>query len=117
MNTHEGPGASSEAIQFHYDIGNEFYRLWLDESLTYSCALWDNETTLEGAQRAKLDYHIEKANARGRARVLDIGCGWGSPLNRLVSAANVKSATGLTLSKEQASYIEQQKWPGVDVRV
>jgi cyclopropane-fatty-acyl-phospholipid synthase len=117
----ENPGASAEAIQFHYDVGNEFYKLWLDESLTYSCALWDNKAdkaeTLEQAQRAKLDYHIEKAQARGAGRVLDIGCGWGSTLNRLVSTAGVRSAIGLTLAQQQAAHIERQGWQGVQVRV
>jgi len=111
------PGASAEAIQFHYDAGNEFYRLWLDETLTYSCALWGGEETLERAQLAKLDYHIEKAHARGCERVLDIGCGWGSALNRLVSSAGVRSATGLTLATQQAAHIRRQSWPGVEVRI
>jgi cyclopropane-fatty-acyl-phospholipid synthase len=117
MTTLANPGASAQAIQFHYDIGNAFYALWLDSSLTYSCALWDNHDTLEAAQLAKIDYHIEKSGARGRARVLDIGCGWGATLNRLVSSADVRSATGLTLAQEQAAYIDQQRWPGVDVHV
>lgn len=117
MTTLVNPGASAQAIQFHYDVGNAFYALWLDTSLTYSCALWDNHDTLEAAQLAKIDYHIEKSGAGGRARVLDIGCGWGATLNRLVFGAGIQSATGLTLAREQAAYIDQQRWPGVDVHV
>jgi cyclopropane-fatty-acyl-phospholipid synthase len=117
MSALENPGASAQAIQFHYDIGNAFYALWLDPTLTYSCALWDNHDTLEAAQLAKIDYHIEKSGARGRARVLDIGCGWGATLNRLTSEAAVHSATGLTLARQQATYIDQQRWPGVEVHV
>jgi cyclopropane-fatty-acyl-phospholipid synthase len=117
MNTLANPGASAQAIQFHYDIGNDFYALWLDPSLTYSCALWDNHDTLEAAQLAKIDYHIEKSNARGQARVLDIGCGWGAALHRMVSSAGVRSATGLTLARQQAAYIDRQRWPGVEVQV
>jgi cyclopropane-fatty-acyl-phospholipid synthase len=117
MSTLPNPGASAKAIQFHYDIGNSFYALWLDSSLTYSCALWDNHDTLEAAQRAKIDYHIEKSGARGQGRVLDVGCGWGSTLNRLTATAGVRSATGLTLSRQQAAYIEQQQWPGVYAHV
>ncbi|MFT3803423.1 MAG: class I SAM-dependent methyltransferase [Burkholderiaceae bacterium] len=111
------PGASEKAIQFHYDIGNSFYSLWLDSSLTYSCALWDGQDTLEAAQAAKIDYHIDKSGARGHQRVLDIGCGWGATLNRLVTSAGVASATGLTLSSQQAAFIAQKRWPGVDVRM
>jgi cyclopropane-fatty-acyl-phospholipid synthase len=117
MSTLANPGASAQAIQFHYDVGNAFYALWLDPSLTYSCALWDNHDTLEAAQLAKIDYHIEKSGARGQARVLDIGCGWGATLNRLVSNAGVQSATGLTLAREQAAYIEGKRWPRVEVHV
>ncbi len=117
MTTLANPGASAQAIRFHYDIGNAFYALWLDPSLTYSCALWDDHDTLEAAQLAKIDYHIEKSGAAGRARVLDVGCGWGSVLRRLVSSAGVQSAIGLTLAREQAAYIDRQRWPGVEVRV
>jgi len=117
MSALANPGASAQAIQFHYDIGNSFYNLWLDRSLTYSCALWDGHDTLEAAQMAKIDHHIEKSGARGQRRVLDIGCGWGATLHRLVQTAGVVQATGLTLATQQSAYIAQQEWPGVDVRV
>jgi len=54
-------GGSAAAIRHHYDVGNDFYRLWLDESLTYSAALWsdDQVQTLAEAQRAKLDFHLD----------------------------------------------------------
>ena len=74
-------GASPEAIQAHYDVGNGFYRLWLDPSLTYSCALWEGEDdTLEAAQVRKLAWIAEPAVRRGAKSVLDIGCGWGAML-------------------------------------
>ncbi len=117
MSAPANPGASAQAIQFHYDIGNAFYALWLDPTLTYSCAMWDNHDTLEEAQLAKIDYHIEKSGARGQARVLDIGCGWGATLKRLTSSAGVQAATGLTLARQQAAHIDQQGWPGVEVHV
>ena len=91
-------GASAEAIQAHYDTGNAFYRLWLDPTRTYSCALWDEADALEEAQIDKLDYHIEQAQAAGTGQVLDIGCGWGSLLERLTTAHGVERAVGLTLS-------------------
>lgn len=102
------PGASSTAIQHHYDLSNEFYRYWLDESRTYSCALWpDNREidSLELAQERKIDYMITQAKATNAKRVLDIGCGWGAVLKRLVDVHNVEHAVGLTLSKAQAEHI------------
>ena len=72
---------------------------------------------MEQAQKDKLDYHIEKSGARDCHKVLDIGCGWGATLNRMVSTANVKNVVGLTLSDEQAEHIRSQEWPGVDVNV
>lgn len=109
------PGASADAIQSHYDIGNDFYHLWLDATKTYTCALWDTASCIEEAQTAKLDYHIHEARASQGDRVLDIGCGWGCALQRLVTASGVKEAIGLTLSRAQADYIQQQNWPGVTV--
>jgi cyclopropane-fatty-acyl-phospholipid synthase len=109
------PGASAAAIQYHYDIGNDFYHLWLDPTKTYTCALWDSATDIEQAQIAKLDYHIQEARASHSKRVLDIGCGWGCALHRLVTAADVEQAVGLTLSRSQAAYIRAQSWPDVTV--
>lgn len=101
-------GASPGAIRHHYDVGNEFYELWLDQSLTYSCAFWnpgEEGTELQTAQFHKLDYHVTQARANGAGRVLDIGCGWGSLLMRLVSHHGVKCAVGLTLSHAQQQWI------------
>ena len=114
--SHES-GASAKAIRHHYDIGNDFYRLWLDRTLTYSCAMWRDARDLEEAQLLKLDYHAEQARAVGATRVLDIGCGWGSLLTRLVENHHVKSAVGITLSDEQGRWIASSKHPGVEVRV
>ena len=70
------PGASKKAISFHYDQGNEFFRLILDREHSYSCAMCENETdTLDEAQERKLEYHIKQARATSAERVLDIGCG------------------------------------------
>jgi cyclopropane-fatty-acyl-phospholipid synthase len=100
------PGASPDAIQRHYDVGYDFYRLWLDTSLTYSCALWEPNDTLESAQQRKLDYHIGQARAAGADHVLDVGCGWGSALRRLVDGHGVRKATGLSLSRDQVQRIK-----------
>jgi cyclopropane-fatty-acyl-phospholipid synthase len=109
-------GASPEAISAHYDVGEDFYQLWLGAELVYSCAMFDTTDDLETAQRRKLDYHIEAADAAGAARVLDIGCGWGALLQRLVEHAGVQSAVGLTLSPSQAAWIRRASRAGIEVR-
>ena len=102
-------------IRHHYDVGNAFYRLWLDRSLTYSCAMREGAgDTLDTAQDRKLRYHLDAAGAGQARRVLDIGCGWGSILERL--AAERVEAVGLTLSDEQAAHIRSRAYPGVEVR-
>ena len=99
-------GASPAAIRQHYDVGNEFWRIWLDPTMSYSCAMWeDPDDDLERAQRRKLDFHVDQARAAGAARVLDIGCGWGAMLTHLVGSYGVQHAVGLTLSDAQAEYL------------
>lgn len=115
--TTQNPGASAEAIQHHYDVSNEFYRLWLDSTNTYSAALWEDNDTLELAQIRKLDYHINQARANNAKRVLDVGCGWGSTLKRLVEVHGVQQAVGLTLSNSQAEWISSFNQPQIDARV
>ncbi|HTW06922.1 MAG TPA: class I SAM-dependent methyltransferase [Acidimicrobiales bacterium] len=98
-------GATQQAIEHHYDVGRDFFRLWLDSRMVYSCALWpgDLDEDLESAQLAKLAWHATAARADGAARVLDIGCGWGAMLRYLVEQRGVAHVTGLTLSTDQAS--------------
>jgi cyclopropane-fatty-acyl-phospholipid synthase len=111
-------GASAESIQHHYDVSNEFYSSWLDESMTYSCGLWQsNDDCLSAAQTRKIDYLTSLSGAGGRERVLDIGCGWGSVMRRLVAEHGVKHVTGLTLSAAQARYVQDQNDPRLEVRV
>ncbi len=96
-------GASREAIEHHYDVGRDFFRLWLDARMVYSCALWpgDLDDDLEGAQLAKLEWHATAAQVDGASRVLDVGCGWGALLQYLVTERQVGHVTGLTLSSDQ----------------
>jgi cyclopropane-fatty-acyl-phospholipid synthase len=116
--TKTNPGASKAAISFHYDLGNEFFRLFLDRECCYSCAMYDDESdSLEAAQQRKLEYHIQQARADGAARVLDIGCGWGALQKKLVREHGVQLAVGLTLSKNQEEWIRSMGLPGVEVRV
>jgi cyclopropane-fatty-acyl-phospholipid synthase len=111
-------GASKRAIKAHYDVGDEFFALWLDKSMTYSCALWDGESdSLESAQLRKLNYHIAEACISAGNTVLDVGCGWGSLLQRLVAHPGVRTAVGLTLSDAQAAFVRRKNLPGVDVRL
>jgi cyclopropane-fatty-acyl-phospholipid synthase len=115
--TRPGPGASPDAIQYHYDLSNEFYALWLDRNMNYSAAMFEPGDDLESAQIRKLDYHIEQARAAGKERVLDVGCGWGAMLKRCVQKHGVKQGVGLTLSDAQAQRIRQEAVPGLNVRV
>ena len=118
MTTTTDRGASAESIQHHYDVSDAFYSLWLDESMTYSCGLWQtNDDSLSAAQTRKIDYLASLAGARGRKRVLDIGCGWGSAMQRLVAAHEVEHVTGLTLSEAQARHIEELDDSRLQVRV
>jgi cyclopropane-fatty-acyl-phospholipid synthase len=111
------PGASTQAIQHHYDVGNEFYRLWLDPLMVYSCALWTGDEDLSAAQINKLDWHLEHAGVKHGHRVLDVGCGWGALLERAVNTFGARSGVGLTLSQAQADAVRDRNPPGVEVRV
>jgi cyclopropane-fatty-acyl-phospholipid synthase len=95
-------GRDAEAIRYHYDVGNEFFALFLDESMTYSCAVFSRgATTLEEAQRTKLDLVATKLDLREGQRVLDVGCGWGSFAIHAAEHYGVE-AVGITLSSAQA---------------
>ncbi|MDA3648373.1 cyclopropane-fatty-acyl-phospholipid synthase family protein [Saccharopolyspora indica] len=107
---------AAAAIRHHYDVGNDFFGLWLDPSLTYSCALRHApEDTLEVAQQQKLRYHLDAIRADDATSVLDIGCGWGSVLGLLSGTRGVQRSVGLTLSDEQAAFIRSKHHLGVEV--
>jgi cyclopropane-fatty-acyl-phospholipid synthase len=92
---------SREAISHHYDVGNEFYRLWLDRKMVYSCAYFrDTEQTLDEAQQDKLDYLCRKLRLQPGQTLLDIGCGWGALAIWAAEHYGVK-VHGVTLSNEQ----------------
>ncbi|TCL68406.1 cyclopropane-fatty-acyl-phospholipid synthase family protein [Rhizobium sp. BK251] len=97
---------SRKNITFHYDLGNAFYRRWLDESMAYSSAIYErDDQTLEEAQEVKLGRIIELLGLREDEEVLEIGCGWGALACRLgQSGAKV---TGVTLSREQLAFAKQ----------
>ena len=90
-----------EAIQHHYDVSNEFYALWLDPRMVYSCAYFMNEDdSLETAQKQKLDHICRKLRLKPGERFLDIGCGWGALAMHAAEFYGVE-ATGITLSENQ----------------
>jgi cyclopropane-fatty-acyl-phospholipid synthase len=98
---------SRRNIAEHYDLGNDFYRPWLDESMTYSAALFDGCETLEDAQRNKIDRVADMLDLKGGERVLEIGCGWGALAERIVRNYKCR-LTGLTLSQEQMVFASER---------
>src|SRR5262249_43724375 len=90
-----------EAVSYHYDVGNEFYKAWLDERMVYSCAYFPTgHETLDEAQVAKLDHICRKLRLAPGQRLLDIGCGWGGMVMHAVRNYGVR-AVGITLSENQ----------------
>src|ERR1700679_1730151 len=90
-----------DAIHFHYDVSNEFYALWLDRAMVYSCAYFENpEVDLDTAQQAKLDHICRKLSLRPGESFLDIGCGWGALVIHAAQHYGVH-AQGVTLSPQQ----------------
>jgi cyclopropane-fatty-acyl-phospholipid synthase len=96
------------AIRYHYDVGNEFFALFLDDSMTYSCAIFSRGAqTLEEAQRTKLDLVASKLELKSGMRLLDVGCGWGSFAIHAAKHYGV-TVTGLTLSPSQAELAREK---------
>jgi len=99
----EGALRSAFAIaKEHYDLGNDLFERMLDKRLTYSCGYWKEAQTLDEAQDAKLDLICRKIGLKRGARVLDIGCGWGSFVKYAAEKYGA-SVTGVTVSQEQAT--------------
>jgi cyclopropane-fatty-acyl-phospholipid synthase len=112
-------GASASAIQAHYDVGNEFYRLWLDPGMVYSAALWDNPQDtreLAWAQANKIEFHLRNAALPPARSLLDIGCGWGGLLCRALELGADRTV-GLTLSQAQVDHISALGRPGLEARL
>ncbi|AOW92635.1 SAM-dependent methyltransferase [Rhodococcus sp. WMMA185] len=91
-------------VQSHYDLSDDFFRLFLDPSMTYSCAYFEREDmTLEQAQLAKIDLSLGKCDLHPGMTLLDVGCGWGSTMLRALDKYDV-NVIGLTLSENQYRY-------------
>jgi len=96
-----------EDVQAHYDLSDEFFRLWLDPTQTYSCAYFErDDMTLEEAQTAKIDLALGKLRLEPGMTLLDVGCGWGSTMTRAVEKYDV-NVIGLTLSENQKAHVEK----------
>lgn len=102
-------------VQHHYDLGNDFYKLWLDPTMTYSCAYFHKKSdSLEQAQRQKLEHILKKLQLKPDMKLLDIGSGWGHLLVAAAKKYKVRGV-GVSLSREQIKFSKQlAKREGVD---
>ncbi|BBZ15002.1 cyclopropane mycolic acid synthase family methyltransferase [Mycobacterium branderi] len=95
-----------ENVQAHYDLSDDFFRLFLDPTQTYSCAYFErDDMTLQQAQLAKIDLALGKLGLQPGMTLLDIGCGWGAAMKRAIEHYDV-NVVGLTLSKNQAAHVQ-----------
>jgi cyclopropane-fatty-acyl-phospholipid synthase len=102
------PSRDRQAIAFHYDVSNEFYSLWLDDRMVYSCAYFESpDDDLDTAQERKLDLICRKLRLQPGERILDIGCGWAGLLIHAVSNYGVEGL-GITLSERQADLANER---------
>jgi cyclopropane-fatty-acyl-phospholipid synthase len=103
-----GRRGSRENIHAHYDLGNDFYKLWLDERLVYTCAYYrTHDDSLEEAQRAKLEHVCRKLDLKPGERVLEVGCGWGALALYMAERYGV-SVRAFNVSKEQVAHAREQ---------
>ncbi len=97
---------SRKNISAHYDLGNNFYTLWLDQTMTYSSGLFDNAAKLEEAQTRKYERILQRLELEQGSHILEVGCGWGGFAE--VAARAGHSVTAITISKEQKTYAEKR---------
>jgi cyclopropane-fatty-acyl-phospholipid synthase len=109
---------SKKNIHHHYDLGNDFYKLWLDNELAYTCAYFPSpDMTLEEAQRAKFDHVCRKMWLRPNETVVDAGCGWGGLALHMAKHYGVR-VRAFNISREQIAYArDRAKWEGLSERV
>lgn len=109
---------SRRNIAYHYDLGNDFYSLWLDQNMHYSSALFcdpsDGRESLESAQQRKVDAILDRLELKDGSCLLEIGCGWGGLAEQAMQRCHI-SYDGLTLSAEQASYARERLGAGANI--
>jgi cyclopropane-fatty-acyl-phospholipid synthase len=114
-------GASAGAVRHHYDVSNDFYRLWLGPSMMYSSGMWSSQdeepSDLDAAHRRKIDWFAAHVLRRRGASVLDVGCGWGHNLRMLVARHRAAPAVGLTLSEAQRDFLVRDSIAGAEIRL
>ncbi|WP_348770352.1 cyclopropane-fatty-acyl-phospholipid synthase family protein [Hydrogenophaga sp. PAMC20947] len=112
------PENDSEAIQYHYDVSNDFYAQWLGESMVYSCAYFEQgNETLGQAQAKKIDHILRKIRLQPGQRLLDIGCGWGALVLRAAQAWDAR-CVGVTLSRNQYEWaLQRVREAGLEDRI
>jgi cyclopropane-fatty-acyl-phospholipid synthase len=103
----QSPRRAFRIGQHHYDMGNDLYRLMLDQRMVYTCGYWKDADNLDAAQEAKLDLVCRKIGLQPGMRVLDVGCGWGSFAGFAAERYGVQ-VVGVTVSKEQIEYGQQR---------
>ena len=104
--------STKEEIDITYGVNNDFFALWLDKSMAYTCGLFlDGNETLEEAQIKKHAFLSRAARVEPGSRVLDIGCGWGANLDYLSRVAGAGEAVGITLSKDQYAAVQARNIP------
>ncbi len=102
------PKKSKGNVQHHYDLGNDFYRLWLDETMTYSCGYFESQdNSLYEAQKNKVEHILKKLSLGAGQTLLDIGCGWGQLIITAAKKYKVK-VLGITLSLEQLNKVRER---------
>ena len=105
--------STQREVEVSYDVDNEFFRLWLDERMNYTCGLFEGTDDLEQAQLNKLAWLHDAAHVRPDSSVLDIGCGWGANIEYLAADRGVRDVHGITLSSAQLAEIKRRAIPGV----